>query len=141
MENREALIQKAADIIQSQCNENGYCALTLMDLDDRPVTTTITPAKADGIKWMTFCTGYGTRTQRIAHCKDACVCFNSQTYHISLKGRAEVVTDPNIKRDMWYDGLKHHFSGPDDPGYIVIRFTADSYTLFVDWQEVRGTLS
>ena len=67
----EQLIQKAAEIIRSNCNENGYCALTLMDTDGRPTTTTITPAKAEGIKWITFCTGFGTRTERIQLCKDA----------------------------------------------------------------------
>ncbi len=140
MDKNEALIAKAAEIIQGQCNEDGYCALTLMDTDDRPNTTTITPSKADGIKKITFCTGYGTRTERINYRKDACVCFNSKTYHISLKGKAEVVTDPEVKKEMWYQGLSHHFKGPDDPNYIVISFTADEYTLFIDWQTAKGKL-
>lgn len=41
---------------------------------------------------------------------------------------------------MWYEGLANHFSGPEDPGYVVLKFTADSYTLFIDWNTVRGTL-
>ena len=137
---KEQMIQKAIDIIQEACGVGGYCALTLMDTDDRPNTTTITPSKADGLNWITFCTGYGTRTERIQFRPDACVCFNSPTYHISLKGKMEIITDPDVKKEMWYDGLKNHFSGPEDPGYVVLRFTADSYTLFIDWNEVRGTL-
>lgn len=140
MSQKEELIKKAENIIQSQCGENGYCALTLMDTDDRPNTTTITPSKAIGLKTITFCTGYGTRTERIQFRPDACVCFNSPTYHISLKGKMEIITDSEIKKEMWYSGLKNHFSGPEDEGYIVLKFTADSYTLFVDWQEVRGTI-
>lgn len=97
---KEELIKKAAEIIQSQCGETGYCALTLMDTDDRPNTATITPAKADGIRWITFCTGYGTRTERIQFRPDACVCFNSSKYHISLKGRMEIIHDPEIKNEM-----------------------------------------
>lgn len=140
MDKKQVLIQKAADIIQKQCGVDGYCALTLMDLDNRPITTTITPSKADGISWITFCTGFGTRTQRIEFSPNACVCFNSPTYHISLKGTMEVITDDEVKKEMWYDGLQNHFSGPTDPGYVVLKFTADSYTLFIDWQEERGTI-
>ena len=140
MNTQEQLIQKAEKIIQNNCNENGYCALTLMDTDGRPMTTTITPSKADGIRWITFCTGYGTRTERIEYSKDACVCFNSPTYHIALKGSMEIITDPEVKKEMWYGGLANHYTGPEDPGYIVLKFTADSYNLFVDWQSVRGSL-
>ena len=136
----EQMIQKAIEIIQEQCGVGGYCALTLMDTDDRPNTTTITPSKADGLNWITFCTGYGTRTERIQFRPDACVCFNSPEYHISLKGKMEIITDPEVKKEMWYAGLKNHFSGPEDSGYVVLKFTADSYTLFIDWNELRGTL-
>lgn len=140
MDMNEELIQKAIKVIQGQCNENGYCALTLMDTDNRPNTTTITPSKADGIKSMTFCTGFGTRTERIQFRPEACVCFNSQEYHISLKGKMEIITDPDIKKEMWYSGLSNHFGGPDDPGYVVLKFTADSYTIFFDNQTVRGVI-
>ncbi|MBO4988077.1 MAG: general stress protein, partial [Lachnospiraceae bacterium] len=77
----------------------------MMDTDGRPTTTTITPSKAEGIRWITFCTGFGTRTERIQLCKDACVCFNAPNYHISLKGRMEVITDTDVKREMWYGGM------------------------------------
>jgi general stress protein 26 len=140
MELEEQLIQKAEKIIQEQCGEDGYCSLTLMDLDDRPITTTITPSKADGIRRITFCTGFGTRTQRIQFRPDACVCFNSAQYHISLKGKMEIIVDPSVKKEMWYQGLENHFKGPEDPGYVVLEFKADSYTLFIDWQTIRGTL-
>ena len=139
-ERNQELIQKAIDIIQDTCLPDGYCTLALMDTDNRPIITTITASKASGLEWITFCCGFGTRTERIAFCPDASVCFNSNTYHISLKGRMEVITDPAIKEDMWYEGLSLHFSGPQDPGYVVLKFIADSYTLFIDWETIRGTL-
>lgn len=134
------LIQKAAEIIQANLETRNYCSLTLMDPDGRPMTTTITPSKAEGINWITFCTGYGTRTERIEYSKDACVCFNSPEYHIALKGSMEIITDLEVKKEMWYDGLTNHFSGPEDAGYVVLKFVADSYSLFIDWQSVRGTI-
>ena len=138
--NTHELIQKAAEIIQNNCGENGYCALTLMDTDGRPTTTTITPAKAEGIRWITFCTGFGTSTERIELCKDACVCFNSPNYHISLKGKMEVITDLEVKKEMWYAGMANHFAGPEDPGYVVLKFVADSYNLFIDWEGAKGNI-
>ena len=140
MNTQEQLIHKAAEIIRNNRDTVGYCSLTLMDTDGRPMTTTITPSKSEGIRWITFCTGYGTRTERIEFCKDACVCFNSSEYHIALKGSMEIITDLEVKREMWYDGLTNHFTGPEDPGYVVLKFVADSYSLFIDWQSVRGTL-
>lgn len=137
---QEQLIQKASEIIQNNCNEGGYCALTLMDTDGRPTTTTITPVKAEGIRWITFCTGFGTRTERIQLCKDACVCFNYPNYHISLKGRMEIITDADVKREMWYEGMSNHFDSPEDPGYVVLKFVADSYNLFIDWQSAKGSI-
>lgn len=47
-------------------------------------------------------------------------------------------TDP--VREMWYDGLSNHFSGPDDPNFCVIRFTTQRYSLFIDWEVVKGEI-
>lgn len=52
----------------------------------------------------------------------------------------EVLTDPEIKSEMWYDGLANHFSGPEDPDYCVLRFKTKRYNLLVDWKEARGEL-
>jgi general stress protein 26 len=45
----------------------------------------------------------------------------------------EVITAPNVKQDMWYDGLSGFFTGLDDPNYCVLKFTAQTgryYTNF-----------
>ena len=36
-----------------------------------------------------------------------------------LVGNIEVLTDPDIKKEMWYDGLAGHFRGTDDPNYCL----------------------
>jgi len=66
------------------------------------------------------------------------VCFASEGYSISLAGTMEIVTDPDTKRAAWYQGLEHHFSGPDDPDYCVLRFTSGRYNLLVDWTGDQG---
>ena len=55
-------------------------------------------------------------------------------------GTIEVLTDPVVKKEMWYGGLVNHFNGPEDPNYCVLHFKTERYNLLVDWKEVRGTM-
>lgn len=138
--NQEIII-KAGEIIEKNTGEAAYCVLALIDLDGYPTVSTITASKADGINWITFCTGLGgTRTKRINRCNRASVCFNAVDYNITLVGTIEILTDPYVKREMWYSGLSNHFSGPEDPNYCVLRFKTERYNLLIDWKEVTGTV-
>lgn len=137
----EELIAKAGEIVSKNTGEAGYCVLALLDEDGYPTASTISAAKADGIRFMTFCTGISSpKFERIKKCNRASVCFNSMEYNITLVGTIEVTTEPDIKKEMWYDGLAHHFSGPEDPDYCVLQFKAERYNLLVDWQEARGRI-
>lgn len=137
----QEIITRAGEVIGKNVGEGTYCSLALIDLDGYPTASTITVSKADGINWITFCTGLGgTRTNRIDRCNRASVCFNADDYNITLVGTIEVVTDPEVKKEMWYGGLANHFSGPEDPNYCVLRFTTQRYNLLVDWKEAIGTI-
>jgi general stress protein 26 len=137
----EEIIAKASEIIQKNTGETSYCVLALIDLDGYPTASTITASKADGINCITFCTGLGgTRTNRINNCNLASVCFNAADYNITLVGTIEVVTDPAVKKEMWYEGLVNHFSGPEDPTYCVLRFKTQRYNLLIDWEVATGTV-
>ena len=141
------MIQKAGEVIQKQTARGAaegaepYCVLALMDGDGYPTASTITAAAADGIREIAFCTGLsGHKPERIGANNRASVCFNSMGYNITLVGTIAIVTDPAVKTEMWYEGLRHHFTGPDDPNYCVLRFTTRRYNVFVDWQEAEGLL-
>lgn len=145
----KAIIAKSGEIIRqntayasSPGSAEPYCVLALIDEDGYPTASTITASKAEGINWLTFCTGLtSNKAKRIASCNRASVCFNSGgKYNISLVGAIEIVTDPAVKREMWYSGLENHFSGPEDAGYCVLRFQTRRYNLWVDWQEAEGKL-
>lgn len=137
----EKIIERAGEIIEGRIGgPQNFCTLAFVDLDGYPHTTTISISKADGIKWLTFCTGTGAKSGIIEHCNKASVCINSAEYHIALTGTVEQTIDPEVKKEMWYDGLKNHFSGYDDPNYCVLKFTTERYSLLVDWQEARGSL-
>lgn len=141
------IIQRAAEIIAENTAHGApegrepSCVLALMESSGGPTASTITPSRADGIRWITFCTGLrGNKARRVQACDRACVCFTGPDRNITLTGRIEVVTDAAVKRAMWYEGLRNHFSGPDDSSYCVLRFFTEGYNLLVDWKEARGVL-
>ncbi|MFW2491594.1 pyridoxamine 5'-phosphate oxidase family protein [Clostridium chromiireducens] len=137
----EEIIKRAGEIVEKNTGETSYCVLSLIDLDGYPTASTITASKADGINWITFCTGLGgTRTNRINKCNRASVCFNADNYNITLVGTIEILNDSDVKKEMWYDGLANHFSGPEDANYCVLRFRTQRYNLLVDWKEAKGIL-
>jgi len=141
----EKAILKASEIISertaSGAYKNQYCVLAQEDLDGRLTAAVITASKADGIKRITFCSGLGSNwAKRAERDSRAAVCFESETYSITLRGRLEILTDAASKQENWYSGLENHFSGADDPNYCVLRFTTEVYKLFVDWEETEGCL-
>lgn len=138
----QELIDKACKIIEQNTGSESYCTLALIDANGFPTASTITAAKADGIRWITFCTGLtSSKANRIRQCDHACVCLNTGgMYNITLVGTIEIITDDATKKEMWYEGLKNHFSGADDPNYCVLLFKTQRYSLFVDWKEAEGSL-
>ena len=136
-------LQKASEIIKARTAsgeyKNQYCVLAQEDLDGRLTAAVITPSKADGIRQLTFCSGFESNwAKRARRDNRAAVCFDSETYSITLRGKLEVLTDDSSKRENWYNGLENHFSGADDPNYCVLKFTTEKYNLFVDWEETQG---
>ncbi|MDF2472765.1 MAG: putative stress protein [Anaerocolumna sp.] len=142
------IIEKAGEIIMQNTAHHSpegsepYCILALIDADGYPTASTITASKADGINWLTFCTGIeSNKSKRIANCNRASVCFNKDgAYNITLVGTIEVITDPVVKQEMWYPGMGRHFNGPDDLNYCVLRFKTERYNLFVGWQSAEGRI-
>ena len=141
----ENAIEKASKIISENTAsgkyENQYCVLAQEDFDGRLTAAVITASRADGIKQLTFCSGLGSNwAKRASRDSRAAVCFASETYGITLRGRLEVLTDAESKQANWYSGMENHFSGVDDPDYCVLRFTTEVYKLLIDWEETEGSL-
>ena len=142
----QELINKAIEIVEANSVQGGefhgqICTLSLIDEDGFPTMSILTPSKSDGINWVTLCTKLDeNRARRAANCKSAAICFGSDEYCINLVGEIEVITSADTKREMWYDALKYHTTGPDDPNYCVLKFTTKRYKLFVNGEETSGTL-
>lgn len=139
----QKIIEKASKIISTKRLD---CVLALIDLDGYPTASTITVSKTDGIKWITFVVNLNSnKPKRINQNNRASVCFASlgdinPLYNITLVGKIEIITDPKIKEEMWWDDCKAHFNGYDDPNYCVLKFTTERYNLFIEWQNAAGTI-
>jgi len=140
------IIEKAINIIDENAIQGGefhgqFCTLSLIDEDGFPTSAVLTPSKADGLNWLTFATRLDeNRAKRAANCNRASVSFASAEYCVNLVGEIEVITDIDVKREMWYDSLSYHVTGPDDPNYSVLKFTTKRYKLFINGEEVARTL-
>ena len=140
------IIKRSGEIINAKTGYigggmEGYATLALIDENGYPTASTLTIAKADGIKWLTFNTSLTRESaKRINKCNRASVCINNSEYNITLVGTIEILTDLDTKKDMWFSVMEGQWGGPDDPEYCVLRFTTERYSLFVDYQEVKGKL-
>lgn len=117
--------------------------MALTDEFGYPNASMITASRANGLKWNTFCTGIGAnKPKRIQKDPRSCVyLFESKSFSgISLTGKIEIITDLEVKREMWYDELADHFKSPEDERLCVLVFKPDRYNIFIDYQTIQGEL-
>jgi general stress protein 26 len=43
--------------------------------------------------------------------------------YVQVQGTAQILTDADTKKAIWYDHLANIFSGPEDPNYVVCKVT------------------
>jgi len=144
-------IAKAEKIIKSKTaaeNMGAGVTLSLLDHEGYPTTSTLSISKADGIRQITFAGGLDSnKAKRAQENSRASVCIfdddyeGGAYYNITLVGDIEVVTDPQAKKETWYEGLGEHFpnGGLDDPNYCVLKFTTKRYNLWVDVEAEETT--
>ena len=144
-------IAKAEEIIKSKTAEVNMgvgVTLSLLDHEGYPTTSTLSISKADSIRQITFAGSLDSNKVKRAKVNSrASVCIfdddyeGGAYYNITLVGDIEVVTDIEMKKETWYQGLEEHFpnGGLDDPNYCVLKFSTKRYNLWVDVEEKETT--
>ncbi len=143
------LLKKAEGIVNGSTmhtvGESGLGADWVMALTDEegyPTASMITAARADGFNWIAFCSGKGWNKPNRAE-KDPRTCvylFDKESFSgISLTGKVQVITDFNIKKQMWYDALGEVFKSPDDEKLCVLMFKPEKYNIFIDNRTINGS--
>lgn len=61
------------------------------------------------------------------------LCFFHLGDSVALRGRVEVLTDAQSRRELWQDWFRQHFpGGPEDPTYVLLRFEACEATYYIN---------
>jgi len=140
-------IKKAEEIIHSKTaavNPGVGVTLSLLDYEGYPTTSCLSISKAEGLRQIDFAIELSSnKAKRAMECSRGSICIfdddyeNNSYYNITLVGDVEVITDPAIKKEVWYDGCEEHFTngGLEDPDYCVLRFTTKRYSLWMDLEE------
>lgn len=130
---KAASIMKAAkEAIIATVDENGF-----------PSASAISSIKTDGIKIIWFSTGLGSgKVKRLSKNNKCSVCYCDGKNNVTLQGTVEILTDPDIKRQLWVDWFINHFpGGVEDADYCILKFTAKKVVLWVDSQTDEFELS
>jgi general stress protein 26 len=144
----QKLVEKAAEIISAKTLIDGepfgpVGILALIDLDGYPKASAKSVSKNCGINWLTFCVNFRDKNiKRIEQCNHASVCLFSiePLYNITLVGKIEVITDLEVKREMWFDDCKNYWTGPEDENLCVLKFVTERYKIFINGEEVEGKI-
>ena len=116
--------------------------MSLIDEDGYPAASMITAAKADGFKWIAFCTGIGwNKPNRAKNNPRACVyLFDKASFSgISLVGKVDVIIDSDLNKRLWYDALGDFFTNPEDERLCVLMFKPEKYNIFIEGRTIKGT--
>ncbi|MBO5048482.1 MAG: pyridoxamine 5'-phosphate oxidase family protein [Clostridia bacterium] len=144
------LLKKAEEIVNQSTmatleNSKGGAdwVMSLLDEDGYPAASMITAAKSDGFHWIAFCTGVGwNKPIRAKKNPRSCIyLFDEKSFTgISLVGDIEVITDYEVKKQMWYEGLDAggFFTGPEDEKLCVLLFKPKKYNIFIEDQTIKG---
>lgn len=114
--------------------KEAYIAVT--DETGGPTVSTVSVVRTDGICRTWFATSLGAnKARRLKACPKAGICFHVGDDNVTLAGEARILTDPQIKKELWQDWFINHFpGGPEDPEYCIIEFTAKRASLWVKGQ-------
>jgi len=98
---------------------------------------------AEGISAIWMSTGANSlKTIDFLSNPKAGLCFQEKGDSVALMGEVEVVTDEKLKKELWQDWFIEHFlGGPTDPGYVLLKFTANHATYWIEGTFIHKKLN
>ena len=137
-DDRQFLIKQAERMLD-QC---GYVVLSTVNEYGFPRPVAIDVLRHDGISvlWMTTYLS----SEKIMHIRKnpkAGICYVHNDNSVTMTGAVKILTDREIRHDLWKDFMVHYFpNGPDDPDYCILRFETAEAKLWIDCKFERITL-
>ena len=126
------LVSRAESIVSNA----SVATIARVDSGGYPSASTISRIGNEGIGVVWFATGLKSRkAQAFKLNNKASVCYREGESNITLVGTIKIVTDPELKRELWLDWFIDHFAGGiTDPNYCLLRFTTHRACLWIDGQ-------
>ena len=115
-EKAEQLLQRCEVVVITSVNEEGY---------PRPVPMSKIKSEGYSVVWM------ATGNDRLN--PKAGLCYSENGNSVALTGEVEVITDAEIKKELWQEWFIAHFPlGPADPNYVLLKFKGQKATIWID---------
>ena len=117
------MLQKSEVVVLTSINQEGY---------PRPVPMSM--VKAEGISTVWMSTGDTSwKTEDFRKNPKGGLCFYAQGDSVCMTGDVEVITDADIKLELWQDWFINHFpGGPTDPTYVILKFKSNHATYWIE---------
>ena len=127
----EEMLARCEDVTLASVNAEGF---------PRPVAMAI--MKAVGCKEIWMSTGADSvKTIEFMANPRAGLCYSSNGDSVAMRGTVRIVTDDDLRKEMWKDWMINHFtSGPSDPNYVLLRFVGDDATIWIENEFAHLTL-
>lgn len=126
----ETLEKKAAEMLQ----KSEVVVLTSINQEGYPRPVPMSMVKAEGISTVWMSTGNDSwKTIDFRNNPKGGLCFYAQGDSVCMTGDVEVITDADIKQELWQDWFINHFpGGPTDPNNVILKFKANHATYWIE---------
>ncbi|MDE7378471.1 MAG: pyridoxamine 5'-phosphate oxidase family protein [Paraprevotella sp.] len=126
-------LMEKAELLLADC-----CLVTIVSINSegfpRPVPMAKGATQGCNVVWMATGTD-SVKVDEFRHNPKAGLCYEHGGSGVSLRGTVEIITDDAIRSEMWQDWYIEHFpGGPSDPNYLLLKFTGDEATVWIDRQ-------
>ena len=125
------LIQQALTVIQS--DRLPYLATVE---GDQPRLRPIAPVKTDGfIVYIANLRAYGKTSEIEANPRVELCYLDGHNDQVRITGIAEVVTDPQLKQEVWASSpyIHKYMGDPDNPDFILYRVVPTRVRFMKEW--------
>ena len=124
------LTEKATGLL-AQCKD-----ITIASIDDEgfPRPVPMSKISSKGCKEVLLATAANSvKATDFKLNNKAGLCYSNYGDSVGLRGIIEIITDDNIRKEMWQDWLINHFPyGHTDPNFVLLHFIGKEATFWIN---------
>ncbi|MDE6562229.1 MAG: pyridoxamine 5'-phosphate oxidase family protein [Muribaculaceae bacterium] len=136
--NKERLLKKAEEVL-ARCED---ITIASVNADGYPRPVPVSIMKTIGFNEVWISTGADSvKTIEFLANPKAGLCYSSKGDSVAMRGTVEIVTNDELRKEMWKDWMIYHFTeGPTDTNYVLLRFVVKDATIWIENEFAHLTL-